>query len=91
MVVAARLEEVTPLLTIVPLFFACPFKCVRHFPETLGSAIDPFHCGSIAERTGPPCCSHSDRRSIKTPTATPRKPSAPAQMQAIKCVVVGDG
>lgn len=59
-------------------------------------AIDPFHCGSIAERTGPPCCSHPRPQrgllgSIKPPAPAHWKPPAPAQMQAIKCVVVGDG
>eukprot|EP00064_Thunnus_orientalis_P003687 superscaffoldBa00000312_g3698 len=56
--------------------------------------IDPFHCGSIAERTGPLLSSETSAHtvgSIKPPAPAPRKPPASVQMQAIKCVVVGDG
>ncbi|KAG7226561.1 hypothetical protein INR49_003718 [Caranx melampygus] len=79
----------SPVLRYVPLNALGTFRT----RSTL-LVIVPFHCGSIAERTGPLLSSETSAQtvgSIKPPSAAPSQPPARVQMQAIKCVVVGDG
>lgn len=76
-------------LAAVPLK---PLGVFRRRSELL--VINLFHCSSIAERTGPLFSSEPSAQtvgSIKPPAPVSRKSPAAVQMQAIKCVVVGDG